>query len=109
MEPMYQTKDQLCEYYGKRVARNCYILILVRLLVQCRGTGVTWHRNIGQCVSEWRKRNVEERERRLRVDSMLSWQFTEGLKYKTRRNVRITILSRVRILSPYTPTRLLYH
>lgn len=86
MEPTYEyeTHAQLCEYYGKRVVEcNCYILILVRLLVQCSiNERVTWHRNIRQCISEWRKRHVEERYRRLRVDIMLSWQLTGGLKYK---------------------------
>jgi len=111
MESMYETKVQLCEYFGKGVACNCYILTLVRLLVQCLiNEGIKQHRNVWQCISEWRKKHVEERGRRLRVDrhAILAVDRRIEIQNKTG-NVRITILRRVRIFSPYTPIRWLYH
>ena len=108
---MYEIKVQLCEYYGKRVACNCYISILVRLLVQCFiKEGMKQHRNVWQCISKWRKRHVEERSRRLRVNkhAILAVDRRIEIQNKTR-NERITILSSVRIFSLYTPTRWLCH
>lgn len=107
MEPTYETKVQLREYYGKGVACNCYSLILVRLLVQrLINEGIKQHRNVWHCISEWRKEHVEEKVRRLRVDrhAILAVDRRTEVQNKTG-NVRITILNRVRIFSPYTPIR----